>query len=144
MIRHAWTVLCDKCFVDRDTNNLRLDTIEQIQMPTVAEDREAVLPYRLEVVSLWYRGDPAVPEQGRALLRFLAPAAKKVQLGEFLLAIDLSTTARMRTRCVIEGVRFVGSGEYRIVVELEQGEGRSTVAEVPLNLLGAGTHGITA
>lgn len=58
MIHHAWTVLCARSLIDRDTNNISLDVLEQlnVQIPPPLQGAGGfVLPARLEVVSLWFR-----------------------------------------------------------------------------------------
>ena len=42
MINHAWTVICEKSIIDRDTNNVSLDVLEQVnfKMPLLPKEIE--------------------------------------------------------------------------------------------------------
>lgn len=137
MIKHAWTVVCEKSIVDRDTNNISLDVIEQLnfRVPPIPEDAEGVvIPFKLEVVSLWFRGreDPGTIE--RARIRTIAPNGEDV--GVIDVDVDLKTFVRSRTRCVLASIPVPKgeSGIFRFVVETESGKKWSRVADVPVEV----------
>jgi hypothetical protein len=139
MIKHAWTVLCDKTITDRETNNISLDAIEEVRfaLPAPPADAEGILvPYRHEIVSLWYRSDPALPERGRTRMRTFAPGGEPVIGAEA--EIDLVATPRLRTMSRFPGLPVPRSassgGRYWYVVELEQDGRWLEVARVPFEV----------
>jgi hypothetical protein len=132
MIAHAWTALCDRCTVDRDTDNLSLDTLEAISVAKPDDGAPALVPCRLEVVSLWYRRDPDQGGQQRARVCVLSPDL--VLLARVPVDVDLRLTQRVRTRCVIDSLLVERPGTYFVTVDvLESGPARE-VARVPLQV----------
>ncbi len=61
MIRHAWSILCEKVVTDKDSNNLTLSVLEQIEFRYSSEDDipddklRIVVPISGSIVSLWYK-----------------------------------------------------------------------------------------
>lgn len=132
MIAHAWTALCDRCMVDRDSDNLSLDTLEAISVAKADDGEPALVPCRLEVVSLWYRRDPDQGGQQRARVCVLSP--DKVPLAHLPVDVDLRLTRRLRTRCVIDRLLVQRPGTYFVTVDLLESTPAREVARVPLEV----------
>lgn len=134
MINHAWSVLCSKSAIDRETNTLNLfDVIEQITGKDVNLPSTAPLP--LELVSLWTRADLNRGARGQARLIVLEPNTNQREPKE--LSIDLTEFHRLRTRLRMGGFRITERGQYIFRVDLRvegQDEWRE-VARVPLEVV---------
>jgi hypothetical protein len=132
MIRHAWSVLCEKVLTDRDTNNVSLDVLEQLSVagaPPPSGERP-LLPVRIELVSLWYRAEAGESSalSGEAVLRLLSPVGD--ELADLAMKVDLGTRPRARTRALLPGIPFTGPGQYLFTVSLAGEE----VARLPLQV----------
>jgi hypothetical protein len=135
VVRHAWSVLCDRTFIDQDTNNISVDAIEQLNFPVPnipAGARGVLLPYAVELVSLWYRLPDEKPMKQRARLRFEDPSHQAI--GTIEMQVDLTSHTRYRTRARMPVVPVTGPGHYWFVVEQERGSGWREVARVPLEV----------
>lgn len=132
MIAHAWTALCDRCTIDRETDNLSLATLEVISVTKPDDGEPAVVPCHLEVVSLWYRRDPDRGGQQRARVCVLCPDL--VPLARATVDVDLRLTQRFRTRCVIDSLLVQRPGIYLVTVDLLGATPMREVARVPLQV----------
>ncbi len=140
MIRHAWTVVCEKTIVDRETNNISLDAVEQLGfagIPSLPPDAQGLLlPCRIDVVSLWYRDELAQAARGKSRMRVLAPNGEAVAGGET--DVDLTTFVRARTLSRLAALPVpVGAsrgGRFMFIIELEQSNDWVEVARVPLEV----------
>ncbi len=112
MIRHVWSILCSKSSVDRQTNSISLfEVIEGIQFVTAGPvNFPADVPFEAQVVSLWLRSDPAVPEHGQMRSKLIGPSNQN--LGESISEIDLRSNSRVRTVGQFNGLRIDGAGIY--------------------------------
>jgi hypothetical protein len=132
MIEHAWTVACTKCVIDSETNNATLtETLEtltvpgNIQFPTIA-------PLQLDLVSNWYRSNPAQGTRGSGRVSFLNPngeaAAPPTEY-----AIDLRNYYRSRNIVRVAGLPIAGTGVYFFKIELRvDAEQWREVARTPI------------
>lgn len=137
MIKHVWTVLCQKSIVDKETNNLSLDVLEQlkIKIPEISEkDKGVIFPFQMEIVSMWAR-DPA--EKGFAAkghLSIQAPNGEVVNETDF--PIDLEKSQRHRTRIRLDGLPIPkgASGIFNFCVTLTSMDNSIEVAKIPLEV----------
>ena len=135
--RHIWTVICSNSVIDKDTNNVSLfDVLEQIQLDMVVtpEDAVAVLPFPLNIVSLWSREQPDNPTQVHAKDRVLSPTGQILFEGEY--DIDISEYQRTRYKRRLFGLQVPESGEYNLVTQFKASK-RSTwreVCRIPLQI----------
>lgn len=127
MIRHAWTVLAQHVVIDKDTNNVTMTTLEQVNGTRVGfsdqePEKTIVIPFQAQIVSLWYRSDLDVGGKGRARLKYLGPSGTTI--GEWEIPLDLTTYRRLRTRHQLPGIAVerAGVGLYLIVVEHQEEE----------------------
>ncbi len=137
MICHAWTVICEKSIIDRETNNISVDVLEQLDFytsPLPGEAKEIILPKQMEIVSLWYReqGDEGV--SGRGQLKIEMSDGKALSATN--LEIDLTKSYRQRTRVRLNGLPIPKSfsGFFYFVVLLESNGKWTEVARIPLEV----------
>ena len=135
MIKHAWTVICQKSIIDQDTNNISLDVLEQIEAkipPLPEEAKGIVLPMQIEVTSLWYREKPEQGTHGNGRLRVEAPNKKEVASAN--IDIDLNNNGRVRTRIRLDGLPVLKniSGYFFFITEIESSGKWLEVARIPL------------
>jgi hypothetical protein len=116
VILHAWSVFCSDSSIDKDTNNISLfSVLEELKVVTPLEPpRDAALPLRGHVVSLWYRAGTNEPEAAEARYILKAGGSEVAILGSYTL--DL-TRPRLRTRVVIQALPIWQSAFYQIAVE---------------------------
>jgi hypothetical protein len=132
MIAHAWTTLCDRVVVDRDSDNLNLDTIEAIYVNKPDDGEPALVPVQLEVVSLWYRREPGQGALERAHICVLSPELET--LAHIAIDIDLRNVPRLRTRGVIDGLMVRRAGTYFVSVDVLDATPAREVARIPLQV----------
>ena len=137
MINHVWTVICQRSIIDKETNNISLDVLEQlkIKIPPPPEKAEGIIfPIKIESVSLWCRGRGEEKIKGRGQLKIEGPNNKVV--GNAMIDIDLMSSHRSRTRVRLEGLPIPkgASGFFHFVVLLESENKWIEVARVPLEV----------
>ena len=125
--------------MDRDTNTISLiDTVEAIKyIPLEAEALAGVagLPLEMDLVTLWVRGDPKIPEYARSRLRVELPNGDVEAVGETT-DVDLREFQRLRARAHLGGIPLSGSGRYFFVVQIEREGEWQTAARVPMDVEG--------
>jgi hypothetical protein len=131
-IAHAWTVVGDRCLIDRDHDTVSLDALEVIYVDKPDDGVAAMVPCQLEVVSLWYRHDPAYGERQKANVCVLSPAGEV--LAHFPIVVDLRSAYRYRTRCIIQGLLVERPGTYFVAIDLLAGTPAREVARIPLQV----------
>lgn len=143
MIRHAWSVLCNKSSIDHDTNNITLDVLEKItigiqpleQSTATPESlaRPHVLPVNIEIVSLWFSTDLGERNIGRARIELVSP--KQNVIGHTEMPLEFSGH-NLRTRSRIAGFGSEGHGTYLFVVSAEDRANGAwhEVAAIPLHV----------
>lgn len=141
MIKHAWTVLCDKVIVDRQTNNVSLDSIDQLTVHgmTPSGDEKVVIPTAVTLATLWYRDPGDEPERGAARMRFVSPDGET--LGQAELDIDLSERPRARTFGRLGGLPFSSFGTYFFRMELQENGEWHEVAKIPFQIVAGSSEG---
>ena len=119
MIRHVWSVLCQKSVIDKDSNSISLyDIIEQLNVTLTKNpkgDAPLVLPIQFEIVSLWTRSEIDVPSKGEGRLIFTDPSDQVIR--NSTLDIDLTSFIRTRTRQKISGLPLSKAGVYSFKIE---------------------------
>lgn len=134
MIQHVWSVLCSKSSIDKETNNISLfEVIEQLQGEGWMGE-PVLVPYPLELVSLWARAEPNRPSRGEARVILHSPSGTtKISATQ---QVDLSEFRRLRHRIKIPGLRVNGPGFYTFLVEVRQEEQEhwEPVARIPLEI----------
>ena len=140
MIKHIWSVLCEKSSVDQLSNNISLfDVFEALvvdinPVPNVKSPAgsEYNIPVQYQIVTLWTKTDSEdVKSQVRITL--VNPDGKE----KILVNSELNFPPgkrRMRSINQIQGLPVGKSGDYRFIVSLNQGEKIQKVADIPLEV----------
>lgn len=143
MINHAWTVVCEKSIIDKETNNISLDVLEQMAIRTLpfpADVKGIIFPVQMEIISLWYRGLSEDGAKGHARLRIIMPNNEEVSVTN--IDIDLITSHRQRTRSRLNGLPVPKnvSGYFYFIVEMELDHNWVEVSRIPLEVKLEETH----
>ena len=135
MISHAWTVICDKSIIDRETNNISLYVLEEISIISPPREPGAIIQVAIQIsiVSLWYRTDHDQPARSQTRISLISP--DKTTIASMDSEIDLDTYYRARTIGIINGLPVEESGRYYFRVELLKNEQWEQVACVPLQVI---------
>lgn len=145
MAEHLWTVLCARCLVDAETNNVSLiDVIEQLTLagdpPKLPPDGKPIIlaGTQLNVVSLWTRADLTRSERVTFRLVVITPDGKRIVPKEQH-DLDLENQRRMRVFLRLNSFPYRGPGDYNWLIEERQqtksGKPKWTkVARIPLEI----------
>ena len=121
MIDHVWTVLCSRSVIDVETNNVSIqDVIEQLNIPGDPKP-DGLLAIPFEIISLWARSEPKMPEQGLERITFITPLEKSTIVAES--PIDLSTAERQRNRIKFPGLPIAEEGRHYFQIDCKQEDG---------------------
>lgn len=134
MIQYAWGIACVRSITDPNSKNLSLiDVVEQINIPT-GVTFPAVAPVQLDVVTTWYRSDPATPERGTGRILVRYPNGESDEVSQY--AVDLTSMFRLHAITRIAGLKLVEVGIYFLGIDVrEDGQQQwRRVGDVPLNI----------
>jgi hypothetical protein len=136
MAEHIWSVLCTKVVTDKDTNSISLlEVIDGIKVlvrkPWPAKEIH-MMPFALDLMSLFQRSAPSRGEKTVSKLKITAPDGRVLTENE--LAIDLSTAVRFRANMRATQFALTGEGTYHFVVYLKKNRKWSKVASIPLDV----------
>lgn len=133
-LMHAWSVLCDRVFIDSGaTNRVALGAAEQLTLystpPAQAPGARAAVALELSVLSLWYL-DGELPEGSQARVRIVGPSGTEL----FSLPFDTNFEGRtrLRTRLNLGALPWDGFGRYYFLIERGMQNSFDEVARVPL------------
>lgn len=140
MIKHIWSVLCQKSSVDQLSNNISLfDVFEALEVdinpvPNIKSptDSEYNIPVQYQVVSLWTKTDTK-DTKGQVQITLVNPDGKE----KILVNSELNfppDKKRMRSINQIQGLPVSKSGDYHFIVSLKQEEKFQKVADLPLEV----------
>jgi hypothetical protein len=132
VIRHAWSVLCEKHIIDRESNNISLDVIEQLagQVATAPADGPILIPTPIRLVSLWYRTGENV-ETTLSRVTVIAPDGRELGHAEQQITCEV---ARVRAIMMLGAIPYAGAGHYQYVVSEHRSGQWVEVARVPLEV----------
>ena len=136
-MKHAWTVLCQKSTIDKDTNTMSLvDVFEELTFNKEVPDKKVTgVPLSFELVSLWYDNLYEKESSGTLLVEVYDEQNKKLKefTHEFVIPKQFK---RMRTRVRVNGLPFSGLGDYTIRISYKHGTEKeyTEVTELPLEL----------
>jgi len=127
MIKHIWSVLCQRSVVDSQSNNVSLiDVFEQLQVgisPFDSSDTSVSegisIPVQYELVNFWSKTNEVVEEKGSIRIVLLDPKGKEIKRMDKDLIIP-QTNRRMREINKIQGISLKGNGIYNFVVSIKQ------------------------
>ena len=119
-----WAVLCERSVIDLETNQVSLfNIVEQVMVPAespevasggTVEGRMGLASF--ELVTLWTRSDPDMPERGRGRLSLILPEDSP-RLSPIPYEVDLTRHIRLRHRTRMPGLPVGGEGIFRFVIE---------------------------
>ena len=137
MINHAWTVVCQKSITDKETNNISLDVLEQlnVQFPPIPQESKGIIfPIHIEIISLWYRAQES--EGIKDIGRLRIESTNKEEMGTINVDIDLTQNYRFRSRALLDGLPIPKniSGNFNFITELKQNGQWVQVSCVPLEI----------
>jgi hypothetical protein len=131
----AWAVLCERCLIDKDTNETSLLFVREGAQLASAALLPANLPVPLLLVSLWLRSEMEKPERSRARILVRTPSGKPI--GQPL-ELDLNLTERYALRhrvAFAAGIPLTEIGFYWFLVQHQTTAGRwITASRVPLEI----------
>lgn len=137
MIKHIWSLVCQKSVIDSETNNLNIhDVLERIEaemLSPVPNDGSIKLPITIEVVSYWFREQAKKDEKRIVEVCILSP--QNAVLNNIDQEIPLTQGMdRLRSRLRIQGVPITTSGTYKVILR-EKGGAAEVIAEIPIDIL---------
>lgn len=145
MANHVWSVLCKQAIVDKYTGELVLiNMVEGLDVTAkrAQEDADpeellsswAVVPADLVVVTLLTRSDPAIEEQVKLRVRFVAPDGEEYK-EEMIKEASLAEFPRMRAIMKMKNIPLKGEGWHWLKVDLEESADKwSNAASLPLQV----------
>lgn len=144
MAAHVWTVYCSEAAVSRETNTVSLLSVIEVlgghlevveEEPLLSPEAPFLFPQLGELVSLWARSDPDVPEVATARVRIVAPSGQEIVTpNEHECEVDLGEIPRRITRIKMTTFPAVGSGVHSFSVQLAGPRGLEQVARVPVEV----------
>lgn len=140
MIKHIWSVLCQKSSVDQQSNNVSLfDVFEALEVGInpaanikTSNNPELNIPIQYQIVSLWTIAD-AKNNGGEVRITLISPDGEEKILVNSELKFPTGKR-RMRSINQIQGLPVNKSGDYHFVVELKQEKEFQKVADLPLEV----------
>lgn len=136
MIRHVYSVICQRLLVDPSNNVVSLmDCADRILLPPIAVEagKTLLVPVGLSIMSHWTRDPSDNPDEARARYSLFTPAGTTIPGGEIEVRLIDHRNARTTTGLPLHP--FTGPGRYWHVIELQQTGGEwQEVARLPLDL----------
>lgn len=140
-IKHVWSVLCRNSVIDRDDNNISLQSImEQLTVNLSAKgqvkDSDNIgIPLNYEIVSMWQKKDVSQVAKGEVEYTLLDPKGKGLIKNTRTIEIP-KTLRRFRSRMKISGLPLTLSGDYTFQIRLkeEDSDKFKLVSELPLEI----------
>ncbi len=137
-IKNLWTIVAQSSAVDRDSNSLSLfDIVEEItfQVGGVIPDK-AVLPFNLQVVSLWERDEVGTDFDLKLKIILRDPKNQILHEGEGAIKME-PTHKRFRLRAQFQGFPVTVPGTYRyeiISAQPEKTDGKELLATASMDV----------
>ncbi len=125
MIKHIWTILCERVSIDRETNLLSyLTCIEEISAKQFPATHQI-----LSIGSIWHTDNPG-NEVLKLKVTLTAPDSSEIDLIE---PKDIIVEKeRHRTNIVLQNLRFEKAGVYIFKIKFKQNNAWITASEIPL------------
>lgn len=141
MIKHIWSVLCQKTIIDSDTNNISLvDILEQLTANVNIKDpknepKEINVPINFEVVSFWLKDSAEKVVKADLEIEIIDPEGKVLKKFPQTLKFP-PNIRRLRSRLRIIGLVLTVSGNYifKVKIKDEKRKEYQDVAELPLEV----------
>lgn len=142
MIKHIWSVLCQRSIIDPQSNNISIiDVFEALEVDinpvsNVKEGRDNAefnIPIQYQVVTLWDITKNKKPTVDIRITLINPDSKEKILVTTNNLKFPLDKK-RMRSINQIQGLPVNKSGDYHFIVELKQDEKFEKVADLPLEV----------
>lgn len=132
MIQPIWSVLSQAATIDMESGSVSLFNIIETLSVFGDPQKPFQVPAHFELLSLWTRSDPAVPEYGRMRVTLVTPGGEEIPQTE--MPIDLSTALYSRTRLHGDRISLKGPGRYVFQVDLRDENDLAwiSVASIPV------------
>jgi hypothetical protein len=138
-LKCLWSHIVGSTSVDITTNSLSLFNIieeisGEIKAPLDDINKEVILPFSYEIISLWQRVAYNNKEIKQTIrIELISPENKELQSFSYDLLIP-SDKERMRFRTNINGIKFAGNGEYKILVKIKTKDGFEEMSSTQFNM----------
>lgn len=142
MIKHIWSVLCQKSSVDQQSNNVSLfDVFEALEVdinpaPNIKSpsNSEYNIPVQYQVVTLLskIKTDPKDTQYNIRITLVNPDEKEKILVDQNLTFV--ANKKRMRSINQIQGLPVNKSGDYHFIVELKEDGKFEKVADLPLEV----------
>jgi len=140
MLRHVWTVLCQKTIIDKKTNNVSIvEALEEIKVNYKTKDKKKParinLPIHMELVTLWIKDRPTEEVTADVEVLLIDPEGNQIGKASHQLLVKPSNP-RFRSNVNFDGLALTTSGEYKFIVQTNGAGSKNMVqvAEVPLTV----------
>jgi hypothetical protein len=132
MTDHIWSVLCERSIVDRESNNITLQTVREQVVVFSEPVPGGIIPMHMELVSFWGRSVPDEPSVDNARVTLFKPSGELIISRDVV--INLSEVERSRNRIIFNGIPADQPGRYIFLVEISVDDDWIQVARVPLSV----------
>ncbi|MFH1652852.1 MAG: hypothetical protein ABIE74_02240 [Pseudomonadota bacterium] len=130
MIKHGWSVICERTIIDNTTNNVSLiNCIEQVTCSTLP----VVLP-QFSLCSYFYNSAEKSSNKLTIRMKLKNPDGSDNILAKAPLSIDMKKT-RQRIKMELSGIMLKQAGIYYFSIEQKNNNSWKTIAELPLELV---------
>lgn len=142
MIKHIWSVLCQRSVVDRDSNTISMfDMLEELSVgiktnaPEGTNNRpEGIInvPIQYDIVSFWTKEDEN--SDSSLQIEFIDPNGKSLQTFNHML--EFKEHKRLRSRIHVVGISITTVGIYTFHVKIKEKDKENfrTIAQLPLDV----------
>ena len=138
MIQHYWTIPCRLSLTDRESNNVTLvEIVEEISLPELPI-RPGVAPNMVpaifDIVSLWSRENPDLPESGFGRVSLVPAEGETIVFHEFEVNLMQAVRARSCGRIVGFPLAPAGVSLLRVERRMSREEPWEQVAALPIRI----------
>lgn len=144
MIKHIWTVLCQKTIIDKDSNNISvIDVMEELKINYSFKENNSNnneinrinIPIKYEIVSLWMRDKYDLEENIDLKIVLNDPNGKELKTFDQKVVMK-ENLLRYRTIVKFEGIGLNVPGVYLFEIKIKENgkENYRSVANVPLEV----------
>jgi hypothetical protein len=141
-VDHVWSVLCRLSIIDGQRNNVSLiEVMERLSFKgdfEIEQNKIYGVPFPVELVTLWSRSDPDIPEASQARVLMISPKGQVLnEENGHTYSIDLTEYQRFRAIGRFEGLPFVGNGVYKFLIQSFDEEHEQWINEtsIPLEIV---------
>ena len=126
MIKHMWSILCNKMITDTTTNTVTLiDIIEEVsgvvKLKKSDLNNQLTMPLNYSLVSMWYKEKPNDLTEMNCEVKVTLITPEKKEVNQDPVSFHFpSANRRLRTQINIQGFPVTVSGDYYFKVEFRE------------------------